>query len=240
MSRKTPLPCPSHDAINQQARARQLRVRAAYLRDEGGDRIGAILDDAKADELDAAAEVALDPLSHSTRIARQERGGEMVIATREVLDEVPGIVDTVRMRGDMLAADASLQRLDLAGDAGVLTLGVDAAESIQAQNSLERMLAHQMAAAHRMAMDMIGDAREEMRDYQNSGHAYPHRSIEAARMANTAARLMETYQRALLTLDRLRNGGRQVMTVQHVSVGNGGQAVVAGTVQPTRRKEAKS
>ena len=42
-----------------------------------------------------------------------------------------------------------------------------------------------------------------------------HRSIEAARMANTAARLMDAYQRGLLTLDRMRNGGRQVVTVQH-------------------------
>jgi hypothetical protein len=33
-----------------------------------------------------------------------------------------------------------------------------------------------------------------------------------------AARLMETYQRAALTLLRMRNGGRQVVTVQHVSI----------------------
>ena len=49
-------------------------------------------------------------------------------------------------------------------------------------------------------------------------------------MANTAARLMDAYQRGLLTLDRLRNGGRQMVTVQHVNVSAGGQAVVAGTV----------
>jgi hypothetical protein len=38
-------------------------------------------------------------------------------------------------------------------------------------------------------------------------------------MANVAARLMETYQRAALTL-------RQVVTVQHVNI-SGGQAVSA-------------
>ena len=31
-------------------------------------------------------------------------------------------------------------------------------------------------------------------------------SIEVARMANTAARLMETFQRGAMTLDRLKNG----------------------------------
>src|SRR4051812_9315910 len=32
--------------------------------------------------------------------------------------------------------------------------------------------------------------------------------------------------------DRLRNGGRQTVVVQHVSVADGGQAVVAGHVAP--------
>jgi hypothetical protein len=50
-------------------------------------------------------------------------------------------------------------------------------------------------------------------------------------MACAAARLMDSYQRGLLTLDRLRNGGRQVVTVQHVKVEGGGQAIVAGEVR---------
>jgi len=55
-------------------------------------------------------------------------------------------------------------------------------------------------------------------------------SVEAARMAHAAARLLDASQRAALVLERLRNGGRQVVTVQHVTVGPGGQAVVAGAV----------
>ena len=47
---------------------------------------------------------------------------------------------------------------------------------------------------------------------------------------------MESYQRGALTLERLRNGGRQVVQVQHVNVSDGGQAVVAGTIQGGRRK----
>jgi hypothetical protein len=49
--------------------------------------------------------------------------------------------------------------------------------------------------------------------------------------------MMETYQRALLTLDRLRNGGKQTVVVQHVAVANGGQAVVAGTMNPGERRK---
>ena len=49
-------------------------------------------------------------------------------------------------------------------------------------------------------------------------------------MANTAARLMETFQRGAMTLDRLKNGGRQTVVVQHVTVKGKGRAVVAGAM----------
>ena len=41
---------------------------------------------------------------------------------------------------DFIAADASAQRMHLAADAGALALGVDTADTIQAQNSAELML----------------------------------------------------------------------------------------------------
>ena len=57
-------------------------------------------------------------------------------------------------------------------------------------------------------------------------------------MANAAARTMEAFQRGLLTLDRLQNGGRQTVVVTHlqqVQVGTGGQAVVTGSSKPKGR-----
>jgi hypothetical protein len=59
-------------------------------------------------------------------------------------------------------------------------------------------------------------------------------SIKAARMARAAARLLECSQRAAQTLNQLRNGGRQTVTVQHVTVQEGGQAVVTGTLKRGR------
>ena len=56
-------------------------------------------------------------------------------------------------------------------------------------------------------------------------------SIEACRMSVTAARVLEIAQRGMLTVERLRNGGRQVVTVQHVTVQDGGKAVVAGALK---------
>jgi hypothetical protein len=59
-------------------------------------------------------------------------------------------------------------------------------------------------------------------------------SIEAARLAHSSARRMEAFNQGLLVLDRLRNGRRQVVTVQHVTVNPGGQAIVAGALKPKR------
>ena len=223
------------DAVKAQARAAEKRIVASEMREAWGDRTGALLVEMEAGAMEAEAAHALDPLSHVTHRLQPGNGGELLVATKDVLTEKPGIVDTVRKRGDMLAADASLERLDLAGEAGALVLAVDAAESIQAQNSLERELAHQMAAAHALAMKMIGAAREDLAAYAATGHRYQHRSQEAARMATTAARLMDAYQRGLLTLDRLRTGGRQTVVVQHVTVADGGQAMVAGTMRRGNR-----
>jgi hypothetical protein len=56
---------------------------------------------------------------------------------------------------NMISVDASEQRMQLAGGVSVLQAAVDAAESAKAANSLEKMLCHQMAAAHCAAMKLI-------------------------------------------------------------------------------------
>ena len=61
-------------------------------------------------------------------------------------------------------------------------------------------------------------------------------NIQATRLASASARMMTAFQQGLLTLQRLRTGGQQVVTVQHVQVNEGGQAVVAGSVESGARK----
>lgn len=55
-------------------------------------------------------------------------------------------------------------------------------------------------------------------------------SVEQARLANVAARLMTTFQQGMATFQKLRTGGNQTVTVQHVHIESGGQAVI-GSVQ---------
>ena len=93
-------------------------------------------------------------------------------------------------------------------------LALDAADSIQAQNSLEKMLAHQLAVAHKCALEMVERSALET-DVANR-----------TRLLRASGRMMDTFQRGLLTMQRLRTGGEQTIVVQHVNVSEGGQAIV--------------
>jgi hypothetical protein len=205
---------------------------------ERGDRIGPRFELAEAKRLEHEAELILDPLMHCTGPVTRGNGGEMAIGTKAMAP----FVDTVRERPDMLAIDASRQRMELADKAKALELGLDTAATIRAENSVEKMLAHQMAAAHTMAMELQAEARELIRHYKRTGHAHQSLSIEAGRMFNAAARMMDTYQHGLLTIAKVRSGGKQTVVVQHVNVGGGGQAMVAGQmkVREKRRREKQA
>ena len=140
-------------------------------------------------------------------------------------DKALGLRDTLRTP-DMPGIDASLARTDLllTENMDVAALAVDAADSIEAGNSLEKMLAHQAAAAHACAFKFLDKAAGYL-DQVGRGHDNT-APVEAARLTNAACRLMDAYRQALLTLQRLRTGGTQVVQVQHLTVAEGAQAIV--------------
>jgi hypothetical protein len=114
------------------------------------------------------------------------------------------------------SADACAHREQLAVRFGndVLAMAIDAERATGATTSLDAMLAHQLAVAHKAALEMTDKAFFEPQ------------SLERCRMLNVAVRLMDSYQRGLLTLHRRQHGGQQTISVQHVHVGEGGQAIV--------------
>jgi hypothetical protein len=121
----------------------------------------------------------------------------------------------------------------LARNSGALDIALDLADTIGAQNSMEKMLAHQMAAAHRGAMNLMG----QLEKLTQASATYPDRlatddgaTVRAARLANSAARLMACFQQGMTTLHQVRRDGRQEVHVLHqnVQVNDGGKAVVAG------------
>jgi hypothetical protein len=158
-------------------------------------------------------------------------------AGRELIDvenkwDALSVVDTVA-DPDFVTASASRERLELANEAGSLDLALDAADTIQGQDSLEKMLVHQMAVLHRGMMKAATRMNEEL--YSAAGLDESRReaaNVRACRLAGAISRLSATYQQGLLTLQRKRTGGSQHVTVKHihqqVNVTEGGQAVVAG------------
>src|SRR5262249_31430418 len=140
------------------------------------------------------------------------------------------MVDTLAVP-DVLAVDASEQRVHRAHKAGVLSSALDTAKTARAKNSVEKMLCHQIAACHDAGMDLLGR-------FQDSGvFATKLPVVEQMRYINAAARMFDASQAAALTLQKMQSGGKQHVIVQYqqqVNVANGGQAVVASEVQ--RRK----
>jgi hypothetical protein len=205
------------DTATRAARAlaisRTERATASLLRESGDDADAAGHEDAAVQYAEKAAALFRPKTVPAMAL------GEAVPLRRSQL------ADTLKAP-NVVALDASAHRLELLGRLGVecTAMALDASDSIKAENSLEKMLAHQLAVAHKTSLDIAAKAALE----QNT--------TEKARMLNLAARMMEVFQRGLLTLQRLRTGGDQRIFVQHVTVSDGGQAIV-GNVKVGGAKE---
>jgi len=150
------------------------------------------------------------------------------------------IVDTLR-NPDQAALEASSARIDLLlsvpGD--IVPLAVDAAASAKASNSLEKMLMHQLALIHTLTMKTGANALEIDRRAGVNGHGLKQAdSVELSRLMQATSRLCSAFQDGLLTLQRLRNGSSQTVTVRHVTVNAGGRALI-GNVKPGGRRSSK-
>jgi hypothetical protein len=206
---------------------------------EGIDPTGARFMRKDAAELDAKADEDLSRWTYTTSLPERGNGGELV-----PLPE-PGthhLAEHAREPSDMLAHSASTQRMELAGEGDVLALALDAANSIKARDSVEKMLASQAAAAHKLAMRLMTKAEHQLSQVDTwNPKAWSAHSVEAARLAHAASRVMGAFNDAVLTIQRRRNGGKQVVQVIHqqVAVGAGGKAIVAGAAKGGRKPGGK-
>jgi hypothetical protein len=157
------------------------------------------------------AERELEPVPHEIVAgeclpAMKERGDMEVWSPTNTLEHPNSIHQT-----------ASLDRLILAEATGYQELCIDAADTIGAENSLEKMLAHQMALCHVQGMNLVVKAGKT-RDENIS-----------LKMLNAATRFMDIYQKGFDAIHRAKRGNRQTVVVkyQQVNVTDGGQAVIA-------------
>jgi len=153
--------------------------------------------------------MAQEILGEEGRELRLGSGGEAINP------KVAGLVNTLNDPG-IAAIEASNHRTDLLTSLGndIAAMALDASDTISAGNSLEKMLAHQMAATHEAGMQMMRRANL-MEDH-----------AAAAKCMGSAIKAFTAYQGALATLDKMRSDKHQHIVVQHVNVNAGGQAVV--------------
>jgi hypothetical protein len=104
-----------------------------------------------------------------------------------------------------------------------LARAVELYEDLKPANGLEGMLAIQMVGTHEAATECL--RRAALRDQTSQGRdlALKH-----------AAKLMELYLKQVAALDKHRGKGQQKVTVEHVHVAAGGQAIV-GNVEAGSR-----
>ncbi|MCH8112647.1 MAG: hypothetical protein IH905_11955 [Proteobacteria bacterium] len=90
-----------------------------------------------------------------------------------------------------------------------------------------------LQAPQQLAMKLAGRAAMHINNAAHDGFGPERRSFhadEAVRAAGASARMMDAFQKGLLTLHRLKSGGNQSITVTHLTATQGGQVLVAGKV----------
>jgi hypothetical protein len=90
---------------------------------------------------------------------------------------------------------------------------LSAVRGIRPRDQLEVLHANQMVITHWLIMS----------NYANFAHRLAHQE----KVDSSLSKLTRTYAMLMDTLKRYRTGGEQKVTVQHVSVNEGGQAIVA-------------
>ena len=97
-------------------------------------------------------------------------------------------------------------------------------KDIKPRDQLEAMLAAQMAAIHMTTMTLV----------RRLAHVDNIPQQDSA--GSLLTKLTRTYATQMETLKRYRTGGEQKVTVQHVSVNEGGQAIVGNVTQAPNEK----
>lgn len=107
-----------------------------------------------------------------------------------------------------------------------ITRAIEHFNSLRPSDGAEGMLAQQMVGTHLAAIDCLRRAAIPNQTFQSRDMNLKH-----------AHKLMALYARQLETLNKHRGKGQQKVTVEHVNVEKGGQAIV-GNVETGGRREA--
>jgi hypothetical protein len=133
-------------------------------------------------------------------------------------------------------SDAAMLIREYGQIGGDRDIGPGLIAELKPRTLLQHMIVNQTAAAYTLAMRLSGRvnswARRAEEDFRlgNTDQAQM-QNAEAARLASSAGKLMLAVSSSALALEKLRHGTRQIITVRHLTVTRGGQAVVASVVR---------
>jgi hypothetical protein len=155
--------------------------------------------------------VALDPAVLPEATGTQDRNLGIVL----IKQAVEALWTPARM------SNADLQE--------AVNAAVAALKGLAPNDALEGMLATQMVATHNAAMECLRRSQLDGQSFEGRDQNLKH-----------AVKLLATYARQVEALDRHRGRGQQKITVEHVTVNAGGQAIVgnigAGARSPPTRE----
>lgn len=106
---------------------------------------------------------------------------------------------------------------------------VELFESLAPGDGVEGMLATQMVGTHLAALECLRLASQPGQTYENMNIAL-----------KNAQKLMTLYTQQLAALNKHRGKGQQKVTVEHVHVEAGGQAIVGNVEAGPRRRSMKA
>ena len=149
-------------------------------------------------------------------------------------------IDAVRLLSAFGTAEPDFASLMLSGvvnavceggpahlpESGDINAALAAVTGIAALDETEAMLATQMVATHVAAIRVLRQLKGSETITQQDSNG------------NLAVKLLRTFTMQLEALQRYRGKGQQKVTVEHVHVNAGGQAIV-GTVHPPAVKKSK-
>jgi len=159
----------------------------------------------------AGVRVKLSPQGFSIDHADQEFG-------EALMADALGVADRDAMHGilrQLVKASVKGERPDAVNLAFMISM----IKSIKPRDAVEAMLVAQMVSVHVMAMRCA---------YQLANADDIARQDSAAR---ALGRLARTFPAQIEALNRYRNNGEPAITVQNVSVGDGGKAIVGNVTQ---------
>ena len=108
----------------------------------------------------------------------------------------------------------------------MLNLALELLDEVKPRSPVETLLLVQMTSLHTVGLDLLRRANTPTMTPQ-----------ESSLLLHRANQLCRTYMAGMETLQRCRKGGQQKMTVEHVHVNAGGQAVVGSVGFKSQRQD---